>query len=44
MAEEAKKEYWKPSVTADVVVVDSRLAKHRDDGTFIVNVQGNPML
>lgn len=35
MAEEAKKEYWKPSVTADVVVVDSRLAKHRDDGTFI---------
>ena len=35
MSEEAKKEYWKPSVTADVVVVDSRLAKHRDDGTFI---------
>lgn len=35
MAEEAKKEYWKPSVTADVVVIDSRLAKHREDGTFI---------
>ena len=35
MAEEQKKEYWKPSVTADVVVVDSRLAKHRDDGTFM---------
>ena len=35
MAEESKKEYWKPSVTADVVVIDSRLAKHRDDGTFI---------
>ena len=35
MAEESKKEYWKPSVTADVVVVDSRLAQHRDDGTFL---------
>ena len=44
MSEEAKKEYWKPSVTADVVVVDSRLTKNRDDGTFIENVQGNPMI
>ena len=29
------KEYWKPSVTADVVVVDSHLAKYREDGTFV---------
>lgn len=29
------KEYWKPSVTADVVVIDSHLAKYRNDGTFI---------
>ena len=29
------KEYWKPSVTADIVVVDSHLAKFREDGTFI---------
>ena len=35
MAEDTKKEYWKPSVTADIVVVDSHLAKFRDDGTFI---------
>lgn len=35
MAEETKKEYWKPSVTADIVVVNSHLAKHRDNGTFI---------
>lgn len=35
MQEEQKKEYWKPSVTADIVVVDSHLAKYRNDGTFI---------
>lgn len=36
MADETqKKEYWKPSVTADVVVVDSHLAPYRDDGTYI---------
>lgn len=29
------KEYWKPSVTADIVVIDSRLAQFREDGTFI---------
>ena len=34
MAEETK-EYWKPSVTADIVVVDSHFAKFREDGTFI---------
>ena len=32
---EQEKEYWKPSVTADIVVVDSHLAKYREDGTFI---------
>ncbi len=31
----AEEEYWKPSVTADIVVVDSHLAKFREDGTFI---------
>lgn len=30
-----KTEYWKPSVTADIVVVNSHLAQFRDDGTFI---------
>ena len=29
------KEYWKPSVTADIVVVDSHLAKYREDGTYM---------
>ena len=29
------KEYWKPSVTADIVVVDSHLAKFRKDGAFV---------
>lgn len=28
-------EYWKPSVTADVVIVNSHLAEHRVDGGFI---------
>ena len=31
----AEEEHWKPSVTADIVVVDSHLAKFREDGTFI---------
>lgn len=29
------KDYWKPSVTADIVVINSHLAKYRNDGTFI---------
>ena len=29
------KEYWKPSVTADIIVIDSHQAKFRKDGTFI---------
>lgn len=28
-------EYWKPSVATDIVVVNSHLAKYREDGTFI---------
>ena len=34
---EAKKEYWKPSVTADIVPVNISAAQYRDDGA-IVNV------
>lgn len=30
-----KKDFWKPSVTADVVVINTHLAKWRDDGCFI---------
>lgn len=33
MAEE--KNYWHPAVTADIVAVNSHLAKFRDNGTFI---------
>lgn len=29
------KEYWKPAVTADIVVVDSHAAKFREDGVFL---------
>ena len=29
------KDFWKPSVTADIIVVDSRLAPYREDGTFV---------
>lgn len=32
---EQKKEYWKPSVTADIVVVDIHQAKYRADGAFV---------
>lgn len=32
---EQKKEYWKPSVTADIVVVDIHQAKFREDGNYI---------
>lgn len=32
---EPKKEYWKPSVTCDVVAINSHLAKFRDDGAFM---------
>lgn len=35
MSEAPQKEYWKPSVTADIVAVNSHLAKFRDDGTFM---------
>ena len=37
MSEEQKKEYWKPSVTADVVPVNIQAAPFRDDGA-IVNI------
>ena len=30
-----QKEYWKPSVTADIVVVDIHQARFRDDGAFV---------
>ena len=32
---EQQKEYWKPSVTADIVVVNTHLAPYRDNGTFV---------
>lgn len=32
---EKKQEYWKPSVTADIVVVDIHQAKYRADGAFV---------
>lgn len=35
MSEEQKKEYWKPSATADVLLVTIQPAEYRDEGAFV---------
>ena len=35
MSEQEKKEYWKPSVTADVLLVTIQPAEYRDDGAYV---------